>query len=190
MKKYIILFVLVLLSNVFAQQNRSIVSLKFRAITPLGIFSENWETGGAIYISYGWLFSDEWAVLLQTGFNKYRIKGDSDYKNLPKLTMLPIQVGGRYYILQGSIKPFLSAMTGINFLRYSYKIDLNEVDERKIHLNWQTGFGVAINFTENLQMEISGMYNSHLINPSIPYNLTGYEYGFGISWIFWFKKNQ
>jgi outer membrane protein W len=187
MKKYIILFILILFSNTFSQQSNNLqtfVSLKVRAITPIGVFSEDWETGGTVYLTYGWIYSDEWAVHLQAGYNKYRLKDNSDLKNSPKLTMIPFQVGGRYYILQGTIRPFLAAMTGINFLRYSYKLELNEVEESKVHLNWQTGLGVAYVLTNNLQIELSAMYNSHLINPSIPYNLTGYEYGIGINWIF------
>jgi len=189
MKKYITLLILVLTftSASFAQQNndtKSFVSLKLRAITPIGIFGENWEVGGAVYATYGWIYSDEWAVHLQVGYNKYKLKENSEYTNSPKLMMLSTQVGGRYYILQGTIQPFLSAMTGINFLCYSYKLDFNEVDERKVHINWQTGLGIAFKFTENLQVELSGMYNSHLINPSIPYNLTGFEYGIGFNWIF------
>lgn len=98
--------------------------------------------------------------------------------------MFPIQVGGRYYILKGAIKPFVSAMTGINFIRYSYKFEDDQVDMKKTHMNFQIGLGVLFDITNNLETELSGMYNSHLINPSIPYNLTGFEYGFGVNWLF------
>ena len=75
-------------------------------------------------------------------------------------------------------------MSGINFIRLFYKEDDTLVDERETHINFQMGGGVAFSLSENLRIETAVMYNSHLINPSIPYNLTGFEYGIGVNWIF------
>ena len=187
MKKFLSILLFFLSANLFAQSSGSIkkiVSLSARGITPIGIFSENWNTGGALYISYGWIYSEKWSVIFQTGYNKYRLKSASKYSNTPKLSMLPIQIGGRLYFLDGGIKPFFEAMSGINFIRLFYKEDDTLVDERETHINFQMGGGVAFRLSKNLRIETAVMYNSHLINPSIPYNLTGFEYGIGVNWIF------
>ncbi len=187
MNKFIYILMFLLSANLFAQSSESIkkvVSLSARGITPIGIFSENWNTGGALYISYGWIYSKKWSVIFQTGYNKYRLKSASKYSDAPKLSMLPIQFGGRLYFLNGGIKPFFEAMSGINFIRLFYKEGDTLVDERETHINFQIGGGVAFRLSNNLGIEAAAMYNSHLINPSIPYNLTGFEYGIGLNWIF------
>lgn len=183
-----ILYILLLLiaSNLYAQNDneiKSVISFSTRAITPIGIFSEDWNTGGAVYVSYSWLYNQKWSVRLQTGYNRYRLKSESDYSNSPKLSMLPVQIGGRVYFFRGRFKIFFEAMTGVNFIRLVYKEDETQVDERYTHLNFQTGGGVSFSLIDNLTIELAAMYNSHLIEPSIPYNLTGFEYGIGVNWI-------
>ena len=187
MKKFLYILLLFLASNLYAQnQNEvnSVISLSTRAITPIGIFSEDWNTGGAAYISYSWLYNQKWSVRLQTGYNKYRLKSESDYSNSPKLSMLPVQIGGRVYFLKSGFKIFFEAMTGVNFIRLFYKENETQVDKRYTHLNFQTGGGVSYSLLNNLTIEFAAMYNSHLIEPSTPYNLTGFEYGIGVNWIF------
>ena len=186
MKKTLYILLLFLASNSFAQNNeevKSVVSLTARAITPIGIFSENWNTGGGLYLSYGWEYSNEWGVQFQTGYNRYRLESESQYSDTPKLSMWAFQIGGRHYFLRESIKPFVTVLSGVNIIRLIYKTDDVKVDERDIHMNFQMGGGVTVTLSNNFDIELSVLYNSHLINPSIPYNLTGFEYGFGINWI-------
>ena len=181
---YVVLFVLA--SNLFAQTNddvKSVVSFTARAITPIGIFSENWNTGGGIYISYGWEYWNKWGVQFQTGYNRYRLKSESEFTDSPKLSMWAFQIGGRRYFLEEDFRPFVTVLSGINVIRIIYKIEDLKVDERETHLNFQMGGGVTYRISSSFDIELSVLYNSHLINPSIPYNLTGFEYGVGINWI-------
>ncbi|MEN8193802.1 MAG: hypothetical protein ABFS12_13350 [Bacteroidota bacterium] len=187
MKKFIYILMLFLSTNLFSQSSESlkkVASISARSITPIGIFSENWNIGGALYASYGWIYSEKWSLIFQTGYNRYRLKSASKYSGAPKLSMFPIQVGGRLYFLNGGIKPFFEAMSGINFIRLFYKEGDTLVDERETHINFQIGGGVAFRLNKNWGIEVATIYNSHLINPSIPYNLTGFEYGIGLNWIF------
>ncbi len=186
MKKAIYILFLVLTTSLFAQNNdevKSVVSLSTRAITPIGVFSNNWNTGGGIYLSYGWEYSREWGFQFQTGYNRYRLKSESEFTDSPKLSMWAFQIGGRHYFLKDSIRPFVTVLSGINIIRLTYKIDDAKVDDRETHMNFQMGGGVTIAISNNFELELSVLYNSHLINPSIPYNLTGFEYGFGINWM-------
>ncbi|MCF6270151.1 MAG: porin family protein [Melioribacteraceae bacterium] len=186
MRKIFYILFFVLTANLFAQKSNeteSVVSLTARAITPIGIFSENWNTGGGIYLSYGWVYSEEWGVQFQTGYNRYRIKPESQFTESPKLSMWAFQIGGRHYFLRENVKPFVTVLSGVNIIRLIYKTEDVKVDERDIHLNFQMGGGVTYRVMNNLEIELSVLYNSHLINPSIPYNLTGFEYGVGLNWI-------
>jgi len=185
MKKIIVILTLFAISSIYAQENdniNSVISASVRAVTPIGIFAKNWNTGTAYYLSYGWIFSDEWGVDFQVGYNKYRLKTNSNY-SVPKLSMLAFQVGGRYYFLNGSVKPSAVILSGINYIRLYYKSNDILVDEREVHMNFQLGTGLNVDLFNNFQLEVSGLYNSHLINPSIPYNLTGIECGLGVHWI-------
>ncbi len=185
MRKIFFILLFVLSTNLFAQNDKTeqVASLTIRAITPIGIFSENWNTGGGIYISYGWIFSDKWGVQFQTGYNRYRLKSESQFTESPKLSMWAFQIGGKRFFLRGDIKPFISVLSGINIIRLIYKTDDIKVDVRETHLNFQMGGGVTYRITNNVEFELSVLYNSHLVNPSIPYNLTGFEYGIGVNWI-------
>ncbi len=187
MKKTIYVLLLLLAPSLFAQNNdevKSVVSLTTRAITPIGIFSNNWNIGGGIYLSYGWEYSREWGVQFQTGYNRYRLKSNSAFTNSPKLSMWAFQIGGRHYFLKDNIRPFVTVLSGFNIIRLTYKLEDDKVDDRETHMNFQMGGGVSMVISNSFNIELSVLYNSHLINPSVPYNLTGFEYGVGINWMF------
>ncbi|MDA3861925.1 MAG: hypothetical protein PF445_11945, partial [Melioribacteraceae bacterium] len=126
MKKIIYIIFLFLASSILAQKSdetRSVVSVTARAVTPIGIFSENWNTGSAYYLSYGWIYSKTWGVQFQLGYNRYRLQSGSQYSGTPKLSMWAFQIGGRRYFLQGDIKPFVTVLSGVNIIRLFYKSD-------------------------------------------------------------------
>ena len=57
------------------------------------------------------------------------------------------------------------------------------VTDRTIgRLHFQIGAGVGINITERIGVEIAGKYNSHVLEASVPYNMTGLEYGLALNW--------
>jgi len=43
-------------------------------------------------------------------------------------------------------------------------------------------FGIGIILFSNLEIEGQAKYNSHLLEPSVPYNITGLEYGVAFNW--------
>ncbi len=185
MKRTIYILFLLLVPSLFAQNNdviKTTVSLNVSAVKPIGVFAKNWDTGGGIYLGYGWEYNRKWGVKFQTGYNRYRLKSGSALTESPKLSMWAFQIGGRRYFLAGDIKPFVTVLSGINIIRLIYKIEETKVDERETHMNFQMGGGVTIALSNSIDLEISILYNSHLINPSIPYNLTGFESGMGVSW--------
>ena len=44
------------------------------------------------------------------------------------------------------------------------------------------GLGLGIMLFSNLEIEGQAKYNSHLLEPSVPYNITGMEYGVALNW--------
>ena len=108
-----------------------------------------------------------------------------------KFNVIPLQVGGRYYILLGGIRPFLSAMNGINIISAKYDAEVTDeegrpsilvIDETTWKYNFQVGFGLAGKIISNLELEGAFHYNSHIIDASIPYNATGLEFTLGLNW--------
>ena len=128
-------------------------------------------------------FDDEWKFHFQTGYNRYRLFSSSNYTNTPKLSMYALQIGGRHYFLKNNFKPYVTSLGGVNIIRLFYKADDIQVDVRETHLNFQMGGGMVFSISDCWELDLSVLYNSHLINPSIPYNLTGFEYGIGTKWI-------
>jgi len=117
----------------------------------------------------------------------YELQENKAYFNI-----VPLQVGGRYYILANSIRPFLMAMSGLNIIKSNYPIyRINKDDEKEIllesgtttKLNFQVGLGLALKLFSNLQIEILANYNSHILDAPTHYNVTGLELGIGLSWV-------
>jgi len=196
MKKYLHIFILMLASfSLFAQTNNNeiLISIKGTAMNNIGEIKEIWETGSAIYLSYENISSNQFSYIFQTGYMKfkenpnYELQGSDSYFNI-----IPIQVGGRYYILANSIRPFLMAMTGVNIIKSNYPIyRINQENEEEIilnsgshsKLNFQVGLGLALKLFSNLQIEVLANYNSHILDAPIHYNITGLEVGVGFSWV-------
>lgn len=186
MRRIILILIVMLSARLFAQNKSTddtFILVNVSAITPIGIFAENWNVGGGLYLGYGWRFANEWEYHFQAGYNRYRLISDSDYSNSPKLSMFAFQIGGRHYFMTESFKPYIAVLSGVNIIHLFYNLDENHIDEKSTHLNFQMGGGIVTNISSNLELDLSVLYNSHLINPNIPYNLTGFEFGFGAKWI-------
>jgi hypothetical protein len=77
-------------------------------------------------------------------------------------------------------------MNGLNIISRNFIIlgeeeDIGE-DKTTVQYNWQIGAGVSARLFSNIELEATFMYNSHLLEPGIPYNITGLEYLIGLSW--------
>lgn len=171
--------------------NETMISLKVSGINSIGDFKEAWVSGNGIYISYGNIYSDNWSLLFKGGFIEFKENSQYGYTENPLLFMIPLQIGGRYYFQFKGFRPFLTAMNGINIvwhkftaLRQDEHLSIVIVDEIVVKYNFQVGGGLGIKVSNHLELEGFFMYNSHLLEPSVPYNITGIEYGLGINWIF------
>jgi len=82
-------------------------------------------------------------------------------------------------------------MGGLNFISAKYEDTVTSshggeaeisVDGTEVKANFQVGLGLGIMLFSNLEIEGQAKYNSHLIEPSLPYNITGLEYGLALNW--------
>ena len=200
MKKILVIIIYsIVFTNLFAQVSEtdftqeSYVSIKGSGINTIGHFSEAWESGSAFYISYGNVYASQWSLIFQTGYINFKENSEFGYTadSDPKFTIIPLQVGGRYYFLLDWIRPFLSAMNGINIITQEYSAEVTDeegrpsiliVDETDWKYNFQVGFGLAVKVISNLELEGVFHYNSHILRADVPYNITGVEFGVGLNW--------
>ena len=192
----VFLYILVFMTfsvTLFAQTNKSetLISIKGTSIKNIGEVKDIWDTGSAIYLSYENISSNQFSYMLQTGYMQFKENPNHDFQGQDaNFNIIPLQVGGRYYILINSIRPFLMAMSGINIINSEYPIipvpssDENEsVNNTEVKLNFQVGLGLALKLFSNLQIEVLANYNSHILDAPTHYNLTGLELGAGLNWV-------
>lgn len=194
MKKFYYIIVLIMIYSLsFAQTSKteSVVSIRGTAIKSIGEIKEIWETGSAIYVSYENISRiNQFSYMFQVGYINFKENPDYNFEgDDAKFNIIPLQVGGRYYITLQTIRPFLMAMTGINVFSSKYPLkparDTNKEDMYSgtfVKLNFQVGLGLAVKLFSNLQLEVLANYNSHVLDAPTHYNVTGLEIGAGLNW--------
>ena len=193
MKKFLYILVLMTLGvSLFAQTDKSesIISVRGTAINNIGEIKEIWDTGSAIYLSYENIsITNQFSYMFQAGYMQFKENPNHDFQGQDaNFNIIPLQVGGRYYILINSIRPFLMAMSGINIINSEYPIipvpytsEGESVSNTDVRINFQVGLGLALKLFSNLQIEVLANYNSHILDAPTHYNLTGLELGVGLN---------
>ena len=92
------------------------MSVQGFTIKSRGNFGENWDEGKGGYVSYGIIYSNNWALIFQTGFFSFSANENTAYIGDTKFNVFPLMVGTRYYIYNDRFRPFLLAMNGINIV--------------------------------------------------------------------------
>lgn len=189
MKNLLVFIIIILfLSSLYSQPNsnegcsESFITLNGSAISSIGHFEEDWNKGGGFFLNYSNVHPNHWALVFQIGFMKFKHNAEQDFGENPKFTAIPLQVGGRYYFLLDNFRPYILAMSGVNIVSRKYSVEGVAVDTTSSHLNFQIGLGVDILLFSQLGLDLHANYNSHLLEPTEPYNMTGLEYGIGIKW--------
>lgn len=151
-------------------------------ITSLVEFKESWEFASGFHVGYGIIYSDQGSLVFQTGFMNFKANEDAGIEDGGTFNVIPLQVGGRYYITLDRFRPFLFAMSGFNVINQDWATADTSVTETEWHLNFQVGLGLDVLLFSDLQIELAAKYNSHLLEPTVPYNITGLEYSVGLVW--------
>ena len=180
--------------SLFAQTNNSgsLIYVRGTAIKNIGEIKDIWESGSAIYLSYENIsITNQFSYMFQTGYMQFKENLNHDFQGQDAdFNIVPLQVGGRYYILINSIRPFLLAMSGLNIISSTYPIipepysaESESVSNTEVKLNFQVGLGLAVKLFSSLQLEVIANYNSHILDAPTHYNLTGLELGAGLNWV-------
>jgi hypothetical protein len=188
----VIIFCLLVFSTLQAQlttdivnmssANQSFITIQGFSINSIGEFKEAWDKGSGGILGYGTIYPDRWALMMQIGYISFQHNEDIDYSGDPSFTIVPLAIGGRYYFVTDRFRPFLLAMSGINIVSQNYTRGDETVDKTTAQLHFQVGIGLGIRIISRLEIEGQAKYNSHVLEPSLPYNITGMEYGIALNW--------
>lgn len=165
-----------------ADGRSSFLTVQGFMISSIGQFEQAWTEAGGFYIGRGIVYDAHWALVYQAGYFSLTHNEEMNFSGDPAFTVIPLAIGGRYYIFSQRIRPFLLAMGGINIISEDYVLEDKDVKLTKGRLHFQVGGGLGVMISGQIELEISGKYNSHLLDPSAPYNMTGLEYGVAVSW--------
>jgi hypothetical protein len=163
-------------------ENQSFIGVQGIAINSLIHFKDYWKDASGFFVTYGSISSNNWSLIFQTGYMSFNANEDADLIGDSNFNMIPLQIGTRYYLALDRFRPFLLAMNGINIISQKYTTEDESVDETRAHYNFQVGVGLGIVLFSSLEIEGQAKYNSHLLEPSVPYNITGLEYGIALNW--------
>ena len=199
-----LIFSLVFMTTVFAQVetdmvdtnegNQNFFGVQGYTVNNLVHFKDSWKDGSGFYATYGSISkSNHWSLIFQTGYFSFNANPDAGFTGDEHFEIIPLQVGTRYYITLDRFRPFLLAMSGLNIINAKYKVTVPDPDQEgveeeididgsEVKANFQVGLGLGILLFSNLEIEGQFKYNSHLIEPSLPYNITGLEYGVALNW--------
>jgi len=173
-------------------ENLKFVSVQGFTVESLVHFKDSWIDATGFYATYGSIStSNQWSLIFQTGYFSFNANPDAGFTTDEKFEIIPLQVGTRYYMTLDRFRPFLLAMSGLNIISAKYTevvpdeegIEQEvEIDGTEVKANFQVGLGLGLLLFSNLEIEGQFKYNSHLIEPSLPYNITGLEYGVALNW--------
>ena len=165
-----------------SDKNENFIGVQGFTIDSFIHFKDSWEDASGFYVTYGSISSNNWSLIFQTGYLSFNANEEAGFTGDEYFNMIPIQIGTRYYIARDRFRPFLLAMSGFNIIDAKYTVEETSFDGTEVKVNFQVGLGLGIMLFSNLEIEGQVKYNSHLIEPSLPYNITGFEYGVELNW--------
>jgi hypothetical protein len=173
-------------------ENQNFIGVQGFTVNSLIHFKDSWKDATGFYATYGSISpTNQWALIFQTGYLSFNANENADFTGDEHFEIIPLQIGTRYYIALDRFRPFLLAMSGLNIISAKYKVIATSshggeeeisFDGTEVKANFQVGLGLGILLFSNLEIEGQFKYNSHLIEPSLPYNITGLEYGVALNW--------
>jgi opacity protein-like surface antigen len=179
----LIILIAVMFHQTFAQSNsflKNRITVEGMYLRNLGNFGDVWSNAAGGYVGYGIAFPEHNYLMLRIGYINNKLKDGVNYDNA-SLSIMPLEVGGRYYFTDSRFMPFIQFINGLNLISENTTLDGEIKDETLVRYAWQVGFGITINIVNNLSFDIGVNYQSNFYNHDAMN--TGFEYaaGFGIS---------
>jgi len=147
----------------------------------LGNFGDVWTDASGGYIGYSIALPEHNLLIMRTGFINNQL--EDDLKLLEdlafsdaSLTIIPIEIGGRYYFIDDRFMPFIQFMNGLNLVFENTNLEGESEDKTMVKYAWQIGFGLTINILSNPSFDIGVNYQSNFYQHDAMN--TGFEYTF------------
>lgn len=195
MKKILFLVVfLIIEANIpqitFAQSqnhNNHLIVVQGNYLRNLGTFGQVWSQAAGGYLGYGIYFPEHNLLMFRTGFMSHTLRSDEQTDG--SLSVVPLQIGGRYYFTNTAFMPFFQFMNGFNIVFENVNLIGEKKDRTLLRYFWQVGTGVTVGLSESLNIDLSLNYNSAFYdNDKELYHeagamMNGFEYSLGIGWV-------
>ena len=147
----------------------------------LGNFGQVYNKATGLYLNYAKHFNNSYQLILKTGYTDFNVREESQ-SDSTSFKSIPVQIGGRYYVLPDRVMPYFSFMNGVNIISKDKDIDGDNNEETLIRYMWQVGFGVAVKVVKEVNIDICAKYNNNFYNPDAM--MTSFEYSAGLSFNF------
>jgi hypothetical protein len=184
LKKIILLTAALILTGAvndgFGQQEKYLknrIMIEGLYIRNLGNFSEVWKNAAGGYAGYSIAFPDHNLLIMRTGFISNSPKDSIGYEDA-SMTIIPIELGGRYYFTDDTFMPFVQFMPGLNLVFENMNLEGVKEDRTLVKFAWQVGFGLTFNLTRIFNFDIGVNYQSNFYQHDAMN--TGFEYAIGI----------
>ena len=194
MKKIILSLMLIFfvgsLSSGFAQSEsylKNRISVEGFYTRNLGNFGDVWTDASGGYIGYSIALPEHNLLIMRTGFinndldDDLKLQEDIAFSDA-SLTIIPIEIGGRYYFNDNMLMPFVQFMNGLNLVFENTNLKGESEEKTMVKYAWQVGFGLTVNILSNLSLDIGVNYQSNFYQHDAMN--TGFEYAFGIGYAF------
>lgn len=199
MKKFIILLQLLTVNILLAQSSNFISDKHNREKTRwqsslpdmimvegsynryLGNFGQVYNKSTGLYLNYAKHFDNSFHLIIKTGYTDFNVREES-ISDSTSFKSIPVQIGGRYYVLPDRVMPYFSFINGINIISKDRDIDGDSNEETLFRYMWQVGFGVAVKVAKEVNLDVCAKYNNNFYNPDAM--MTSFEYSAGLSFNF------
>lgn len=185
--KKILLTLIILISfgslfTIFAQsesylKNRIFVEGLY--IRNIGEFGSVWSNASGGYLGYGIAFPEHNYLMMRAGLISNKLKDDVTSEDA-HLTMIPVEIGGRYYFNDNILMPFVQFITGLNFISGNEDLVGENEDKNLVKFAWQVGLGFTVNIISSISVDAGVNYQSNFYDDDAMN--TGFEYTVGIGY--------
>jgi len=184
MKKVLLVTLLLLFSGtVFSSFAQTDSYLKNRILVEglylrnLGNFSQVWSTAAGGYVGYSIAFPAHNLLMMRTGFISNSLRDNTEIEDA-SLTIIPLEIGGRYYFTDSRLMPFFQFINGLNIIFENINLEGEKEDKTLVKYSWQVGVGLTINLTDNFNVDVGANYQSNFYMTEAMN--TGFEYVIGL----------
>ena len=157
-----------------------IILLEGTYLRNLSDFSQTYNKAYGFYANYGKHFSNKYHLIFKSGYLKYDYRNEAyNDSSSNSFCSIPVQIGGRYYVLKDRVMPYFSFINGVNVILQDRNLEGEPDKQTLVRYVWQLGFGLTFKLMPQLNLDLSAKYNDDFYDPSAM--MTSFEYTGGLS---------